>query len=101
LPHIALAATMVTANKTTMQDVSTLLTILMAMAVRRYNTVRITQRRRSRAFIKATKRCHQVSTCSDKHKSDMPTPVLFGLFHRQMVKKGLGLTFWLPITIGV
>jgi len=39
---IAPAAASATANKTTMQNVSTLLTTLMAMAVRRYDTVRIT-----------------------------------------------------------
>jgi hypothetical protein len=36
---IAPTAARVTANKTTMQNVSTLLTILMAMAVRQYYTV--------------------------------------------------------------
>ena len=44
------------------------------------------------AFLKATKRRHRVSTRSDKYKSDMPTPVLFGIFHRQIFEKGLELT---------
>ncbi len=38
--------------------------ISIAMAVRQWNTERITQWRRSRAFIKATKLCHRVTTCS-------------------------------------
>jgi hypothetical protein len=63
--HIAPAATRVTINTTIMQNVPTLLTISMAIAVRRYYTARIAQWRRSVAFIKATKRCHQVSTRSD------------------------------------
>jgi len=39
--RIASAAARATANKTKMKNVSTLLTILMAIAVRRYYTVRI------------------------------------------------------------
>jgi hypothetical protein len=42
-----------------------LLTISMVVAVRRYYTARIVRWGRSMAFIKATKRCHQASTCSD------------------------------------
>ena len=45
----------VTENKTKMQYVSTLLTITMAVAVRRYYTERIARWGRSMAFIKATK----------------------------------------------
>jgi hypothetical protein len=40
--HIALAAARATAIKTKVQNVSTLLTISMAIAVRRYYTARIT-----------------------------------------------------------
>ena len=52
-------------GKTAMQYVSTLLTISMAVAVRRYYTARIAQWCRSMSFIKATKRCHWASTRSD------------------------------------
>ena len=144
------AAREATANKKTMQNVSTLLTILMALAVWRYDTVHIAQRRRFLAFLKATKRhhwastcsnninwtclppfwsesfilrsskkghiarwrwfvaflkatkrCHPASTSSDITQSDMLTPDFGGIFHRQINKKGLELTFWLLITIGV
>ena len=49
--RIALAATRATANKTTMYYVSTLMAILMAIAMRRYYTACIARWRRSRAFI--------------------------------------------------
>jgi hypothetical protein len=54
-----------TANKTTMQNVSTLLTILMAITMWGYNTARIDQWGSSMSFIKATKSCHRASTRSD------------------------------------
>ncbi len=69
------AAARATANKTKMQNVSTLLTILMVIAVRRYYTPRITRWRRFVAFVKATKHRHQASICFDRHQSDMPTPI--------------------------
>ena len=75
LLRIAPAAARATANIMKMQTVSTLLTILMAVAVRRYYTTQIVQWRRSMAFIKATKHHHQTSTRSDRHQSDMPTPI--------------------------
>jgi regulator of protease activity HflC (stomatin/prohibitin superfamily) len=56
--RIASAAARATANKTKMKNVSTLLTISMAIAMRRYYTARITQWRRFVAFIKATKHHH-------------------------------------------
>jgi len=49
-------------------NVLPLLTILMAVAVRRYNTTRIAWWRRFMAFLKATKRRHRVSTHSDRIK---------------------------------
>ncbi len=85
LLRIAPATARATANKTTMANASTLLAILMAMVVRRYNTVCITRWRRFMTFLNVTKRRHRVSTRSD-HKSDMPTPVMFGIF--QLSKKG-------------
>jgi hypothetical protein len=60
--RIALAAARATANKTKMQNESTLLTISMAVAVRWYYTTHIAKWSRSMAFIKATKRRHWVST---------------------------------------
>jgi len=84
---IASAATRAIANKTRMQNVSTLLTISMAIAVRRYYTVRIAQWRRLVAFIKATKRRHWASTRSDRHQSDMPTPISGVYFIAKLFKK--------------
>jgi len=84
---IALAANRATANKMKMQNVSTLLTILMAIAVRRYYTAGITRWRRFVAFIKATKHCHRVSTRSDRHQSDMPTPISGAYFILKSMKK--------------
>jgi len=49
--HIALAAARAPANKTTMYYLPTLMAILVVIAMRRYYTARITQWRRSRAFI--------------------------------------------------
>ena len=46
-------------KKTTIQYVSTLLTITMVVSVRRYNTAHIARWGRSMAFIKATKRRHR------------------------------------------
>jgi len=86
---IAPAATRVTANKTKMQNVPTLLAILMAIAMWWYYTVRI-RWRRFVAFIKATKCRCWASTYSDGHQLDMPTPIS-GIFHRQIVEKELEL----------
>ena len=74
---IAPVAARVTANKTKVQNVSTLMTISMAIAVHRYYTPRIARWRRFLAFIKATKHRHRVSTRSDRHQSesDMPNPI--------------------------
>jgi len=85
--HISLAAARVTANKMKMQNVSTLLTFLMAIAVRRYYTAHIARWRRFMAFIKATKRHHWASTCSDRHQSNMPTPISGAYFIVKSLKK--------------
>jgi len=66
---------MATANVTTMQHVPTLLAISMAVAMRRFDTERITRWRRFVAFTKATKRQHWASTCSNISKPDTPTLV--------------------------
>jgi hypothetical protein len=62
---IAPTAARATENKTMMLYVSTLLTILMTVAVRWYYTTRIARWGKSMAFIKATKHRHRVSTHSD------------------------------------
>jgi hypothetical protein len=91
--RITLAATRATANKTMMQNVPTLLAILMAVAMRRYYTARIARWRRFVAFIKAAKRRHRhrASTHSNRHQSDTPNPDFRGIFHRQIVEKELKL----------
>ena len=81
------AAARATANKMKMQNVSTLLTILMAIAVRRYYTARIAQWKRFVTFIKATKRCRWASTRSNRHQSDMPTPISGVYFIVKLLKK--------------
>ena len=84
---IAPAAARATANKTKVQNVSTLPTSLMAIAVRQYYTARITRWRRPMAFIKATKRRHRASTRSNRHQSDMPTPISGVYFIVKLLKK--------------
>ena len=61
LLHIAPAAARAIANKTTMKKWTNLVAILMAAAVRRYNTVRIPRWRRSRALVEPVGRCHWAS----------------------------------------
>jgi hypothetical protein len=63
--RIALSAARGTIKLTMMQHVLTFLAVSMAIAIRRYYTTRIAQWRRFVAFIKATKRHHQTSTCSN------------------------------------
>ncbi len=60
--------------------------VLMAIAMRRYYTARIARWRRFMAFIKATKRSHRASTCSNITQLDTPMPV--GCFGHFIVKKG-------------
>jgi hypothetical protein len=63
------------ANKQQTTNTPTKLAVLMAIAMRQYDTVRIAQWRRSRASLETTGCHHRASTCSDSHQSDMPTPV--------------------------
>jgi hypothetical protein len=63
--RIAPAATRVTANKTKMSHVPTLMAILMAIAMRWYYTAHIARWRWFLAFQKATKLLHRASTRSD------------------------------------
>jgi hypothetical protein len=62
---IALAAYRAAANKTTMKKWANLLAILMAAAVRRYNTACIAQWRRSRALVEATGRRPRASIAAN------------------------------------
>jgi len=91
--RIAPAAARETTNKTKIQNVSTLLTISMAMSVRWYYTARIPRWRRSRAFIKTTKRRHRASTHSDTiNRTHLPT-ILGVYFIIKMLKKGLSCPY--------
>ena len=80
--RIALVAARATINKTSMQNVPTLLSVSMNIAMRQYYTTRIAQWRRFMTFIKATKRRHRASTHFDRHQL-------------------LQLTWWPLIIIGV
>ena len=62
--RIAPEAARETINKTTMQNVPSLLAMSVAIAMWRYYTACIAWWRRSVTFIKATKRRHRASTCS-------------------------------------
>ena len=68
------------ANKQKSTNTPTKLAILMAIASRRYNAVRIAQWRRLRASLEATGCHHRASTCSNSHQSDMPTPFFLMIF---------------------
>jgi len=95
--RIAPATARATTRKTTMQNVPTLLAILMAIAMRQYNTKLITQWRRYRAFINATTCHHQASTCSDSTNRTCQCRLILAFHH----EKGLELICWPLITIGV
>ena len=64
------------------------LAISMAIAMRWYYTVRIAQWKRSRAFLKATKRQHRASTCSDIINRTYLTQILGIYFIVKLLKKG-------------
>ena len=93
-----LAPTRATIGSTIMKHVLTLLAVSVAIAMRRYYNARISQWRRFVAFIKATKRHHRTSTCSDIIKGTCQLQSFQTLSHRE---KELQLTCWPLITIGV
>jgi len=65
-----------------------LLAISMAITMRWYYTARIAQWKRSRAFLKATKRRHRASTCSDIINRTY-LPLILGIyFIVKLLKKG-------------
>ena len=94
LLRIAPAAARVKISKTTMKHVPTLLAVSVAIAMRRYDTKRITQWRRFMAFIKAPKRRHRANTCSNSINWTRQRWLIL-TFHRE---KGLKLTCWPLIT---
>ncbi len=63
--RIASVAARVPCKMTMIKNTPTLLAILMAMAMRQYNTVHIAQWRRFRASLEATGCCHRASVWSD------------------------------------
>jgi hypothetical protein len=71
LLSIAPAAARATINIAIAQNVPTLLTVSMAITMRWYYTASIARWRRFVAFIKATKRRHWASTCSNIIKRDI------------------------------
>ncbi len=86
-----------TINKTTMQNIPSLLSVLMAIAMRWYYTPCIIWWRRFMAFIKATKRRHRTSTHSNITKWTRQRRLILS-FHHEI---GLQLTCWPLIKIGV
>jgi hypothetical protein len=61
----------------------------MAIAMRQFYTARNARWRGFVAFIKATKRRHLASTRSDRHQSDMTTPISGVYFIVKLLKKSL------------
>jgi hypothetical protein len=80
-----------------MQNVPSLLAVSMAIMMRRYYTTRISWWRRCVAFIKATKCRQRASTRSDITNRTCQCRLIL-TFH---CEKGLQLTCWLLIKIGV
>ena len=74
-----------------------LLAILMAVAMRQYNTTCIAWWKRFVAFIKATKRHHRASTCPNIIKGTRQHRLFLSFY----CEKELQLTCWPRITIGV
>ena len=92
LLRIALAAAMETINKTTMQNLPSLLAFLMAIAMRRYYTARITRWWRLLAFIIATNDTIGQALAPILPIGHAPTPDFRGiLFHCEIVEKELEL----------
>ena len=56
------------ANKQQSTNTPAKMAVSVAIAMRRYNTAHISQWRRSRASLEATRCHHQASTCSNSHK---------------------------------
>jgi hypothetical protein len=74
------------ANKQQSTNTPTKLAVLMAMAMRRYVTMRIIQWRRSRALLEATGCCHWASIMSNNIKGTW-LQRFFSVFHGQNRRK--------------
>jgi hypothetical protein len=72
------------------KKVQTLLAILMAMAVRQYNTVHIAWWRRSTALVKADGCCHQASIAANSWNQSRICQFVSEFFHCQLIEKGHG-----------
>ncbi len=89
------------ANKQQSTNTPKKVAVLMAMAMRRYVTARITRWRRSRASLEATGRCHQASIMSNNIKWTWLWWFFFDVFIVKTVGKGHGLTLRPLFLIGV
>ncbi len=76
------------ANKQQSTNTPKKVAMLMAAAVCRYNTAHIAQRRRSRALLEATGRCHWASIMSDNINQTWLGWFLFNVFIINTVGKG-------------
>jgi hypothetical protein len=88
--HIAPVAARAQANKQQSTNTPTLLAVLMAMAMRRCNTARISQWRRSRASLEATGRCHWGSIAANSIKGTWLRQFFLVFFIVNMLKKVAG-----------
>ncbi len=88
------------ANKQQSKNTPTLLAILMATAVRRYNTARIAWWTKSRASLEETRHRHRVSIAAITWKGHGYAIFFYG-FHRQHIEKGRGSSQRSLFLIGV
>ncbi len=72
------------------KNAPTFLAILMAMALRRYDTVCIAQWRRSRALVEATGRCHLASIAADRSHRTYQRLLFLSFFIINSLKKVAG-----------
>jgi hypothetical protein len=75
------------ANKQQSINTPTKLAVLMAAAVRQYNTAHITQWKRSRASLEAPGHHHRASIAADSIKGTWLRRFIY-VFHRQHIEKG-------------
>ena len=92
--HIAPRATIRTTINKTMINNKHYIAGHQSIAMWSYDTERIAWWRRSRASQESTKCRHWASILSDniKRTHQSPTPIICGICHRQIVKKGLKVT---------
>ena len=85
--RITPASSRATGKQTTINKQANKTSRLMAIAMRRQDTTRVTQWRRSRASLEATGCRHRASTHSNSYQSDMQTPVFPMFFIVKLSKK--------------